>query len=212
MLRKAFSIIIPAIVFLSVSSSCLAQSPLDEMRLYNARFVGVNNGNTFLFPAVAFDTILVDDPVTNEQVYTLGVKDSSRPIAINGKKIYNNAEVTTAVERRNDIIPFSFEEYVLNKIKPDLKTLPDGSYYLHLDNIVVDKRGNVQYYSVDTLSVLRNAVAKAMKGPLFVPARVGHKKVAAIYESYTSSFEIVVKSHEVTFIRDKVFPTVKSNM
>lgn len=203
MLRKALFILPLAVLTVF---NIMAQPPI------SARRIEYHNGNTFLFRGSTLDTIEIQDPITNEWIQQLHMAPVDRPIAMNGKKIYNNAEVTTPVERRNDIIPFSFEEYVLNKIKTDIKALPDGSYYLHLDNIVVDKRGTVQYYSVDTLSVLRKAVAKVMKGPLFVPAKAGHRKVTAIYESYTSSFEIVVKGHEVTFIRDRVFPTVKSNM
>lgn len=183
-----------------------AQPPIPESRTER------HNGNVFFFPPGKMDTIEVVDPVLGETVMQTRILNVTRPITMNGKHIYNNAEVTTPVERRKEIIPFSFEEYLLNKIKPDLATLKDGSYYLHLNDIVVDKNGVVQYYWSDTLSVLRKAVAREMKRPLFVPAKIGNKKVTAIYECYTSSFEIVVKGHEVRFIRDKVFPTVKSNM
>ncbi|MBX2904433.1 MAG: hypothetical protein KF744_00240 [Taibaiella sp.] len=234
MLRKAsFTLILSA----NIASACtaLAQPP------HVARRIEHHNGNTFLFPGTSLDTVKVYDPITEETVLQVRAKPTDRPVAMNGKKIYNNAEVTSSVERRNDIIPFSFEEYLLNKIKPDLTTHADGSYRLCLDNIVVDKRGDVQYFATlltrgerelapnafylepvyfyrerktgaDTLSVVERAIGKVLHTPLFVPARIDGRKVIACYESYTSKFEIVVKNHEITFVRDNTFPTVKSNI
>ena len=234
MFRKAFFPLLLAACFASAFTA-QAQPPIPESRTER------HNDNVFFFPAGKMDTIEVLDPITEETVMQARILNVMRPITMNGKKIYNNVEVTTPVERRNDIIPFSFEEYVLNKIKQDLATLKDGSYRLHLDNIVVDKHGSVQYYSSelsikdrtlvspapykeaayfytdraldnDSLANVNRTLAEVMKRPLFVPGRIGNKKVTAIYESYTESFEIVVKNHDVTFIRDKNFPGVKSNM
>lgn len=234
MLRKALFILF-CVTSLAPAFQVHAQPPVPASRTER------HNGNVFFFPAGKMDTIEALDPVTGETVMQARILNVTRPTTMNDKKIYNNAEVTTPVERRNDIIPFSFEEYILNKIKTDLATLRDGSYRLHLDNIVVDKQGAVQYYSSelsikdrtlvspapykeaayfytdrpldnDSLANANRTLAEVMKRPLFVPARVGNKKVTAIYESYTESFEIAVKNHDVTFIRDKNFPGVKSNM
>ena len=126
MLRKALFSLILATGF-TAAFNALAQPP------HSPRRIEKHNGNVFLFPASSLDTIEIQDPITNEWVQQLRFTPGDRPLSMNGKKIYNNAEVTTPVERRNDIIPFSFEEYILNKIKPDLVTLKDGSYYLHLE-------------------------------------------------------------------------------
>lgn len=51
-----------------------------------------------------------------------------------------------------DVDAGGIKEYLLSNMKDEIAKLDDGSYVLHLDNIVMDERGAIVYYEYNGLT------------------------------------------------------------
>ncbi len=103
------------------------------------------NGNRFSTKFIGFiDTTYLSDPVTDKE--SIRIIYEPQVAAMNGKKIYETAEVLQP-PLRDDASP-ALERYLLNKLTkgPMPKWMPDGSIRIHLHDFVIDETGKVIYY------------------------------------------------------------------
>ncbi len=113
-----------------------------------AQFVKKGNtvtykGNKFTLAEPRFDTIVMIDPVSGEEITRVS-KTLPEPIAMNGKKIYYANEVTSVPQRTAKAL--SIEDNILMNLATDMKTMADGVYRIDMGNVIVDEHGKVVYY------------------------------------------------------------------
>ncbi len=105
-------------------------------------------GNVFETQAFPPDTMQVMDPATGEIKIIITRRDVPDFIKkMNGEEVYNTSHQNATIEMRNSE----------NKIKMGIgvalssyaKKLGKGNYVYDLDNVIVDKKGNVVYYELD---------------------------------------------------------------
>ncbi|MGN6478092.1 MAG: M56 family metallopeptidase [Flavipsychrobacter sp.] len=116
-------------------------------------------GNTIKLDVAVPDTITMIDPSTGKEVIRITQRDP-RPGMLNDQKIYTSYEIQEMGNRMsaaaNSTAGFTdkgIKEYLLTNMKEELKALKDGSYYLHLDNVVVDKNGAIAYFEYAGLTM-----------------------------------------------------------
>ncbi len=164
------------------------------------------------------DTQMIQDPVTLE--YTMKQRRPIlEPVTINGEKIYRYAEVTKHADQRRHRQPL--EDYILAKVSKRLRVLTDGSYIIRMQNVVVNKNGEIVYYELGGIVGLKNgeryrgelAVPFTTKvsidnevraimnsAPSMKPAKIDGRRVYYIADVYLSDFKIVMKNGEPTFL------------
>ncbi len=116
-------------------------------------------GNTIGFRQFAPDTTIIVNPETGKESVRIAMMDP-RPDTLNGEKVYTDDQIREMGNRMsaaaNTTAGFTdkgIKEYLLTNMKEELKQLKDGSYYLHLDNVVVDKNGAIAYFEYAGLTM-----------------------------------------------------------
>ncbi len=175
-------------------------------------------GNQFLMSKETRDTLVVVDPITEEEVWKAGVHEPE-PLTMNGQKIYRAIDLTSTPLYNRSPGVSSFEEYVLKSVMPGFSGFPPGPYRLGLRHVVIDRKGKVVYYKLDridrtevwrtvrlgndTLEIIARKIDEAMKKtPPFKPATLKGQKVAALYESWFPNMRIFVENEKVTCGKD----------
>ena len=135
---------------------------------------------------------------------------------MNGTRIYNTDEVTRKPIQlvENGLL----EMYILKAISGDLNNLPDGTYFLDMYNIIIDKNGKIVYYEYRGLKPdddrtteppddIKKAIDKKID-PLmseaadFDPGKVNGIAVITRSAVMLNMFKIQVKNHISAIIRD----------
>lgn len=100
-------------------------------------------GNVFEVNDVS-EIVLVEDKTTGE-VYITKENPFPIPVKMNGLNIYTENDVDKPSSLTGEI----FKLYLLNNMPALTSTLPDGIYYLYIDNIITGPGGKVVYYNFD---------------------------------------------------------------
>ncbi len=113
-------------------------------------------GNVVEFKIWQNDTVFVVDPVTGQEMMKIVSREPS-PIMLNGEKLYDMDEIDEL--RKNTpytqgskpitkpaVNSLAVKEYLLSNMKDDIRKLKDGEYYIEMDNIIIDKKGNIVYF------------------------------------------------------------------
>lgn len=170
------------------------------------------------------DTALVVDPVTGDQIMKVR-QHVLNPVVANGEPIYHYADVTKHSEQRRDREPL--EDYILHKLAKRLKALPDGSYRIKMDNMVVNKDGEIVYYELDgivgidghawyrdamfvpaTIKLPIDNEVKAIvnNAPSLKPAKINGKRVYYFADVYLGDIIIDMKDGKPTFLFRDMIP------
>lgn len=170
-------------------------------------------GNKFEVVSVKIkDTIYISDPVDGRETYqTMDYIIS--PIKMNGEKIYKTSEETLPPEV--NIPGLSLDEYILAKLKNDndIKALSNCTFYIKMNDLVIDKSGKVVYYYDDNYDRIRytgkenvdrflnkklNTIFDSM--PRIKPAELNERNVISYLNmSSISNYKIEVDNHVVTY-------------
>jgi len=173
------------------------------------------NGYTFERPKATTDTLEMEDPVTGEHIYKY-VTRTYPPTTINGARIYKHAEVIVAPEPHSD--GAFLEQYVLKGLVPLIGQLPDDTYALDIEHVVVSKTGKVVYYTCDgirncvaqhtTAASINDAAISKVKelmltAPVFNTGSTGGEQVPYFSEAFTHTCVIKVKDRRWSFEKMK---------
>jgi len=72
------------------------------------------------------------------------VRNESTPMTLNQKKIFSE-DLTDS--KPQFTIPYKdLREYLLKNMKTELGNLPNGSYKMHISNVVTDENGKLVYF------------------------------------------------------------------
>jgi len=207
-------ILLTAFIFLIICTHLCSAQDDDGIKVVNGRRFSI-------FPYERVDTITVIDPVSGDEVQQIRTMYKWCPYSVNGKRILSNGEVTTPVWSKPSAAA-TFEEDIIQKLNDELSKFPDGGYNLPIRYIVVNKKGRIIYYSLDSMfieprneisghSVNRKLGADTMqristrlddifysKDMRLIPARVKHRKVTAFYRTYFESTILTVNDHKVS--------------
>ncbi len=162
------------------------------------------NGNTFTLSEAMPDTIIVFDPIKEENVTTV-VNTHQIPIAVNGKPIYKIADVASPS------VTDPIVTYLMDNLKDMITTYRDSnivSYRINLRDIVIGEDGHVIYYSLEGLhctttgnqhrtlasDYLKPGIDSVlMHAPAITPVKVDGKNVAVLCDISLSDGAVVVK-------------------
>lgn len=198
-----------AVIMMSVSTSALAQ---DFKREGN---VVTYNGNKITLSAPERDTIVVVDPITNEEIMQVRVKDP-RPLLVNGKKIHQYASVTSMPSRKEK--SFSLEEQLTTNLALKFNSFPDGNYRVYASSFVLDDKGKVVYFEYSHLSARddqgkelpvtneqKQAIGKEIAGNCRLvnmnPAKMDGKPVAVLSDLYLQDYKFTVRNHVTEYVK-----------
>ncbi|MBL7693168.1 MAG: hypothetical protein JNM41_16360 [Flavipsychrobacter sp.] len=206
---KCFSGSLAAVIIMSVSTSALAQ---DFKREGN---VVTYNGNKIILSASERDTIVVVDPITNEEIMQVRVK-GPRPLLINGKKIYEFEYVTSMPSRKDN--KFSLEEQLITNLAKFFNSFPDATYRVYASSFVIDDQGKVVYFEYSHLSarddkgkdlplsdLQKQATGKEIAGNCRLvnmnPAKLNGKPVAVLSDLYLHDYKFTVRNHVTEYVK-----------
>src|SRR6185369_11747067 len=107
--------------------------------------VYTRKGYKFELSAHKFDTSIVVDPVTGDEIPKIW-ESGNMPGFLNGKKIFSANEVTTHAEPYKGAL--ALDEYLMGNIKYDVDKLniPDGVIQIDFRRIIIDEKGTLVYY------------------------------------------------------------------
>lgn len=134
------------------------------------------------------------------------------PVAVtfNGQQIYRPGEITESPQ------PYTgnatIQEYLLNNSIKELGMLPDGTYVLHIDHILIDTTGKVVSYHYLGIrdremivteyqsQIIANRVDYLMNAmPPLSPGYLDGTKVPVLMDILVEGYEIEVKNYLVSY-------------
>lgn len=167
------------------------------------------NGNAFLMSEPVKQVHVVTDPIDGKQAKVN--RNIPLPLEMNGKKIYNTSQVTTASTCKTS--GGSLERYLMDGLSHTMKAAkwPDGTYRIDVRSVIVDENGKVVYYTYEGIKLVdKDNMARSINdGPMAVdieklmtkapmhPAMYQGKPVVAYYSMNLDDNDIVVKDHAV---------------
>jgi hypothetical protein len=132
----------------------------DDKRIKNGNKVTFR-GNVFEYPpAVKPDTSTVVNSETGEETIKITERVPT-VIKMNGKRIYYeiyNEDGTSAINGINTmgvVTAQSLKQYLMSNLKEEIKKLKDGTYYFNLEDVVLNEKGKIVYYSYDSIYAIR---------------------------------------------------------
>lgn len=198
-----------AVIVMSVSATALAQDFKKEGNVVTF------NGNKITLSASERDTIVVVDPITNEEIMQVRVRDP-RPLLVNGKKIYEFEYVTSMPSRKDN--KFSLEEQLITNLAKFFNSFPDGTYRVYASSFVVDDQGKVVFFEYSHLSarddqgkdlplsdLQKQAIGKEIAGNCRLvtmnPAKVDGKPVAVLSDLFLQDYKFTVRNHVTEYVK-----------
>lgn len=142
-----------AIPLLLVCVLCFTKNAFsDDKRTVNGNKVTFK-GNVFTMKIYPVDTTYVTDPTNGQEKIVIRRRDP-RPIKMNSEDIVYDYEKdeTGAFYPVNDLSTIgtlsaeSIIQSVINEIRDELVKLPDGQYNVGINNVVLNKKGEIAYY------------------------------------------------------------------
>ena len=174
-------------------------------------------GNKFEVISVKIkDTIYISDPVDGRETYQV-IDHIILPIKMNGEKIYKTNEESLPPEA--NIFGASLEKYILTKLKNDndIKALSNCTFYIKMNDLVVDKSGKVVYYYDNDYDRIRYTGKENVdrflneklnmlfaNAPRIKPAQLnGDNVISYLNTSSISNYKIEVNNHVITYTARK---------
>jgi hypothetical protein len=190
-----------------LSAVIIPRAAFSQLSPQNGGWV-TRNGNAFEMSAAHRDTIVLVNPVTDEEEIKIREIDA-QPVKMNGIKIVRKADKApyfTAPDK-------NIGSYLIKRIDRELAQLPDGTYVLQLNNVIIDEKGRVVYFdygglkpadskgaqSIDEIlqNNIRTKVQELMsKAPAYIPAALNGQNVPAYAGEYANEL-FAVKDHKV---------------
>lgn len=145
-----------ALPLLLVCILCFTKNAFsDDKRTINGNTVTFK-GNVFTMMEYPNDTVFVVDPSTGEEKIVIRHREP-KPIKMNGEEILYDYEKdeTGAFYPIADLniigtlSASSIIQAIINEIKNDLSKLPDDQYNLGINNVILNKKGEIAYYDFD---------------------------------------------------------------
>jgi hypothetical protein len=206
---KSATCALVAVIIVSVSTSAFAQDFKKEGN------VVTYNGNKITLSASERDTIVVVDPITNEEIMQVGVKDP-RPLLVNGKKIHQYNFVTSMPSRKEK--NFSLEEQLATNLALKFNSFPDGNYRVYASSFVLDDQGKVVYFEYSHLSARddqgkelpvtdeqKKLIGKEIAGNCRLvtmnPAKLDGKPVAVLSDLFLQDYKFTVRNHVTDYVK-----------
>ncbi len=109
-------------------------------------------GNTFELSEPSYDTVILIDPVTANEITKIMQHDPS-PIKMNGKTIQQNVDKNPYFTGSDK----DLRDYLLRNMKDALSKLPNGQYRLDISNIVIDENGKVAYFDYSEMQRIKTS-------------------------------------------------------
>lgn len=173
------------------------------------------NGNKIELNEGGVDTIEVIDPVSGETQRMYEKREPS-PVTFNGKKVHS----MQSVDRKPAMKGIEYGDYLRGELAPVMETLSDGTYQVHISNMILDEKGKLVYYDFKGISKspangesaaeaqksitdevnksAAKAVADAFDGLPINPAQVSGEPVIAYLDDFSFTyFTLEVKGHKV---------------
>jgi hypothetical protein len=196
---------------------CFTKNSMSQKVTRNGNMVTFN-GNKFEVGKDIFDTVSLTDPVTGNEVVRITKKDPV-PLKMNGAKIYKVDELSK--EPRFNSKDYTIITYLFkclgaatgNNSDPKTK-LPDGSYNLNIDNIVIGPDGHVVYYTFGGISkaefsfdyktpipeerkkAIDKRIESILKNATGVPGMVNGKKVPVVINDNRLQKTLEFRTHK----------------
>jgi bla regulator protein blaR1 len=187
---------------------CFSKNSFSKRNERNGNIVQYR-GNTFEYSAKQrFDTVLLTDPVTGQQSGKV-VKHDPIPEKMNGNRIYLPSELSSQPQSyaQNGSIP----DYLFKNLSKYLDKLPDGTYRLDINNIVIDPNGKIVYFEGIGLCRTTDTRALGMKeliaqktddilnnAPALKPGKANGHSVPVLSDIIFMAYEIEVKDHQTS--------------
>ncbi len=204
--RAAKSKMLVLIPLLLVSAYCFAQYKTGSKFINDHGKVRLASAKLEFSTNPDVDTITLLDPVNGKEEMKI-VKHDPWPVNLDGDAIYDKDNVTTGPTLSGQ--QKSIRNYIFNGIKSELLKLPAGIYYLSINNLIVNKKGQLCYFEYFGISPdnnhgapverltedMQKKVGEKTIGvlescPLFQPATKGNKKLNATIQLNSPSFKI----------------------
>jgi len=164
-------------------------------------------GNTFEFQKSEFRGVIKrTDPETGKEVID-SVYNDPRPLRMNGKRIYERDSliVSPQLEGKEQ----AFWNQILIPAQKEFEKLPDGKYWVGLDNVVLDENGKVVYYAfdgvwakkknyVDISDIIKKQLEEINRTIKIKPAQLNRQNIV-YWWSDLGFEEVEVKDHKATF-------------
>ncbi|MBX2904430.1 MAG: hypothetical protein KF744_00225 [Taibaiella sp.] len=170
------------------------------------------NGNKFKMSEPKTDTIMLMDPISGDTM-TQTMTSVPKPIEMNGQKIYSSPEATPPAYLAGST---TLEDAVNKIASTELSALPDGDYWIDMNNVVVSESGKVAFYEfrgvrrvtarslttvgADSTRKLGAAIDNVLNDvPAMKPATANGKNVPSLLETKFDHPIFHVQDHKVTF-------------
>lgn len=138
-----YVVLIPMLfIFLVCCTQQIKSHDMNKERKVEGNIIAFN-GNRFEFNEPKKDSILVEDPQTGK-IETLLISVNPVPIKMNNEEIYYNNKLSA--EARPNTQEGSISVFIFQSLKKELEKLPNGQYFVQLNNLVIDKKGKLVYY------------------------------------------------------------------
>jgi len=196
---------------LAVAAGCFTKETTKRTFERNGNEV-TYNGNKFRMSESKTDTIMMMDPVSGDTM-TQVVATVPTPVEMNGQKIYTSSEASPAgyIAGSNTL-----EEVVNKTAAAEMTSLPDGDYWIDMNNVVVNENGKVVFYefrglrrmgagpsntvSADSTEKMVAAIDNALnEATAMKPATANGKNVASLIQTKIEQPIFHVQDHHVTF-------------
>jgi hypothetical protein len=188
------------------------------------------NGNKFKLIVPPPDTVIIIDPVSGQEMTKMVSHgtEATLPATMNGKKIYGYYEIPegtqpgTAVNSKAGLSSNNLKEYLLTNLADEFKKLANGSYFIELNDVVVDEKGKIVFFNfkgilintrehdngvnpkakIDkaTQASIAAKVSRLMEdAPMHSPAMINGNAVPFLIDGISFSNPFIIKDHKVVY-------------
>ncbi len=119
---------------------CFSQNSFSQKFERNGKYV-TYRGNKFELSEEKIDTVILIDPVTNQESTKIFRKDPT-PVKMNGQPIVHETDKDPYYTGNDK----GLRDFLIKGLKKELSKLDNGSYRLDISNIIVDANGKIVYF------------------------------------------------------------------
>lgn len=170
----------------------------------------IYNGRSFILSEAQPDTVMVFDPIAEEEVTTV-INTHQIPIAVDDNPIYKAGDVASAPDTK------ALVAYLMDNLKDVITTYRDSNiltYSIDLRDIVISEDGNVIYYSFEgihcnTIGNVRRTLSSddaqtrvdsvLLHTPAMPPATKEGVAVPVLYDIALSRYPVVIRDGAATW-------------
>lgn len=165
-LRHSAKILLLPLLFVFLVCCTKTMNMTDDKPVKNGNIV-TYKGNVIELAPIAYDTFYISLEGSDKRSMKI-VKKESTPMTLNQKKIFHE---DLADRNPQFAAPYKdLRDYLLKNMKNELINLPEGSYKMHISNVVTDENGKLVYFEYsgitrgrtsEELGITNNAAAGA---------------------------------------------------